>query len=108
MSVAQARRRSGTPLPRLRVRSGFLTARRWGAVLGVLLVLSPGRGTAEVPVLGRWQEFAYPAQAVEAEAGAAYRHRLAVLRRQGQLDDDPGLSHARGGLALGSFARRSI
>jgi predicted Zn-dependent protease len=91
MSVAQVRRRGGRRLPRLRGQSVFVTARRWGAVLGVLFVLSPGRGTAEVPVLGRWQEFAYPAQAVEAEAGAAYRHRLAVLRRQGQLDDDPGL-----------------
>ncbi len=63
--------------------------RRFAVAVGLLVVLLLSQyAVAEVPVLGRWQEFAYPAGAVEAEAAAAYYRRIAVLRGQGKLDDD--------------------
>jgi len=54
----------------------------------VLLLVLTERAFAEVPVLGRWQEFAYSEEAVNQEAAIAYASRLAALKRQGQLDDD--------------------
>jgi len=54
----------------------------------VLLSVMPQHASAEVPVLGRWQDFAYSEEAVNEAAAAAYFSRLATLEQQSQLDDD--------------------
>lgn len=61
---------------------------RFTPALVVLLLTVTERSSAEVPVLGRWQEFAYSEEEVHQEAALVYASRLAALKRQGQLDDD--------------------
>jgi predicted Zn-dependent protease len=54
----------------------------------VLLAVLPGRASSQVPVLGRWQDFAYSEEVVDDAAAAAYFSRLATLESHGLLDDD--------------------
>lgn len=62
---------------------------RWQPGL-LLLALSPA-AVAQVPVLGRYQSFAYSADAVQAQAEIVYSELLTELRGKRQLDDDPDL-----------------
>lgn len=61
----------------------------WHASL--LLIALSQAAVAQVPVLGRYQDFAYPADAVQAQAELAYDELLTDLRSKGQLDDEPDL-----------------
>lgn len=70
---------------------GAYCEQRPAALTGVLAVATlffSGVAGSQVPVLGRWQDFAYPAEAVESQAALEYDDTLATLRSQGQLDDN--------------------
>jgi len=60
----------------------------WASAFLALLSLMPAQAFSQVPVLGRWQDFAYSEEAVNEAAAAAYFGRLVTLERQRQLDDD--------------------
>lgn len=65
------------------------------ALAGALVLATPllsRVACSQVPVLGRWQEFSYTAEAVESQAALEYQDSLATLRTQGQLDDDVPLT----------------
>jgi hypothetical protein len=55
----------------------------------LLWVAASQVAAAQIPGLGRYQDFAYSAEAVQAQASIAYDQLLADLRRKGQLDDEP-------------------
>ncbi len=63
---------------------------RWQPSL-LLLALSHA-AVAQVPVLGRYQNFAYSEDAVQAQAEITYWELLTELRGKRQLDDEPDLS----------------
>lgn len=56
---------------------------------------------AQVPELGRYQDFAYPADAVQSQAQIAYDELLTELRGKGQLDDLPNLDRRVHRIAAG-------
>lgn len=61
------------------------------ATLALAALALTRAASAQVPVLGRWQDFAYSAEAVETESAEDYRERLGTLRAAGKLDDDSQL-----------------
>lgn len=72
----------------MRLRTRFSITGVW---IVLHLVLLSGTSIAQVPLTGRWQNFAFPASAVRADAGLRYAALLADLRDEGTLDTDPVL-----------------
>ena len=80
--------------------SGRLFAILTGVLALAALVFSRV-AVSQVPVLGRWQDFAYTAEAVESQAALEYQDTLATLRGQGQLDHDARLAARVRSIAAG-------
>lgn len=59
---------------------------------GLLLVVFSQVAVAQVPELGRYQDFAYPADAVQFQTQIAYDELLTELRGKRQLDDSPNFN----------------
>jgi hypothetical protein len=55
----------------------------------LLLAAVSQASIAQVPELGRYQDFAYSADAVQSQTQIFYDDQLADLRRKHQLDDSP-------------------
>ena len=72
-----------------------MSPRRKEALTGVVALatlLFPRVAISQVPVLGRWQDFAYSAEGVESQAALEYNATLATLRARAQVDDDAPLA----------------
>ena len=66
------------------------------------------REVAAIPMLGRWQEFAYSDVAVGAVAAKAYAAVLADLDRHHRLDDDPLFQARASRIASGIIAQAIV
>ncbi len=58
----------------------------------LLLVALSQAAVAQVPELGRYQDFAYSAEAVQSQTQVAYGELLTELRDKRRLDDEPDLN----------------
>jgi predicted Zn-dependent protease len=74
---------------------------RTGCGVCLFLLISCDTAVSQVPLLGRWQDFAYSADAVQAQAAIKYDALLADLRGKGQLDDDAELTQRVRRIATG-------
>jgi predicted Zn-dependent protease len=71
----------------------------------LLLVAFSHAAIAQVPVLGRYQDFAYSSDAVQSQAEIAYGDLLKELRGKGKLDDEPDLNRRVQQIAAGLIAK---
>lgn len=78
------------------IESGFLfppSPKARVALAGILLsIVLASPLNAQVPELGRYQDFAYDDGPVQASAQTAYAERLAQFTEANVLDDDPGIT----------------
>jgi predicted Zn-dependent protease len=91
-------RRSGSP-------PAGRGSRKKGWRTCLLLVAFSQAAVAQIPVLGRYQDFAYSADAVQSQAELAYGELLTELRSKRRLDDEPDLNRRVQHIAAGLIAK---